>query len=151
MASSAHGKKHDLGILESPTATLKVFINLGAAIMNQYDGGSSEAFERRWIVHFQVTPNVCSEIWHRLDLSIGDPDDLLKKNAEPKHLLWALLLHATYQTEAVLSSKIQNGEGGHAIHEETFQKWAWYFIEKMSYLEFKIVSFAFGVNCCICY
>jgi hypothetical protein len=41
---------------------------------------------------------VCSELWNYIDPQ--DNDDL--KNAEPKHLFWALLFLTTYSMEPVL-------------------------------------------------
>jgi hypothetical protein len=67
-------------------------------------------------------------------LSEDEPDD---KIGEPCHLLWALLLLKTYETESVLAGLC----GG--VNEDTFHKWAWHFIEKISYLEHEVVSSCF--------
>jgi hypothetical protein len=105
------------------------FKALGAEIMRRHTAGAAEAFNTRWISYFGVEPEVCEDVWRRLDAD--EPDDWY---AEPVHLLWALLLVKTYETEAVLTGIC----GG--CHEDTFSKWAWHFLTKISYLEQEVVS-----------
>jgi hypothetical protein len=105
------------------------FKSLGAAIMSRHAAGSAAAFNARWMSFFGVEPEVCEEVWRYLDAD--EPED---QSAEPVHLLWALLLVKTYGTEAVLAGICGGG------HKETFSKWAWHFLEKISYLEPEVVS-----------
>ena len=51
-----------------------------------------------------------------------------------QHLLWALMLLKTYETEPGIASWV----GG--IDEKTLRKWAWVFIEEISFLEPEVVS-----------
>jgi hypothetical protein len=102
---------------------------LGSDIMTRSTGGSSPVFERRWIAHFGVEVFVCVDVWKRLRINKEGPE-----NAEPKHLLWALLLLKQYGTESDLAGKCEG------VDEQTFRKWSWIFIEKISYLEHEVVS-----------
>ena len=113
---------------------VKEFEQLGTEIMNR--GGTSNCkFEVRWISHFQVVPYVIAVVWEMLHIDTNGEED---KGSEPKHLLWALLLLKTYQSEAVLA-------GICGCHEDTFRKWSWNFILKISYLEHEVVS---CFSCC---
>lgn len=122
--SAAPNKKPRL----TADVTSEEFKSLGAEMMCRHTAGSTGAFSARWISYFGVEPEVCEDVWRRLD--VDDPDD---KYAEPVHLLWALLLAKTYETEAVLTGIC----GG--CHEDTFSKWAWHFLTKISYLEQEVV------------
>jgi hypothetical protein len=102
--------------------------------MNRFPGGNQRDFDSRWHSHFYAEPEVCADVWSRLDVSDTDPYAPDDRIAEPCHLLWCLLLLKTYNTEPVLSGLC----GG--IDEGTFSKWAWHFIEKVSYLEEEVVS-----------
>jgi hypothetical protein len=115
--------------------TVGEFTNLGAELMNRDSGGSdSKVFKERWTEHFFAEPVVLVDVWRRLKVDIeADPDSPDDKIAEPIHLLWALMLLKMYSTEAVLS-------GPCGVDEDTFRKWAWYVIEKVSYLEHEVVS-----------
>jgi hypothetical protein len=120
--------------------TPEEFEELGGTIMRR-ESEQKDAFKRRWASHFAVDPVVVSEVWKRLL-----PDLVQDRYAEPKHLLWAILFLTQYTNEADLAGKCG------AIHEDTFRKWAWLFVEKLSSLESEIVSeFAclFWLCCCI--
>jgi hypothetical protein len=114
--------------------TANEFAELGGVIMNWFPGGNQRDFDSRWHSHFYAEPEVCANVWSRLDVSNPNPDAPDDKIAESCHLLWCLLLLKTYNTEPVLSSLC----GG--IDEGTFSKWAWHFIEMVSYLEHEVVS-----------
>lgn len=116
------------------TVTAKDFREYGSDIMNRSLDGSQDVFEERWISHFGVEAEVCAEAWGRLDMDLAGPND---EAAKPYHLLWALLLLKTYNTESVLTGMC----GG--VDEDTIRKWAWDFIEKVSYLEPEVVSLKF--------
>ena len=53
---------------------------------------------------------------------------------KPTHLLWALLFLKTYSTEPTLASRV----GG--VDEQTFRKWAWFYLEGITRLKPKLVS-----------
>jgi hypothetical protein len=114
--------------------TASEFAELGGEIMNRFPGGNQGDFYSRWHSHFYAEPEVCADVWSRLDVNDTDPYAPDDRIAEPCHLLWCLLLLKTYNTEPVLSGLC----GG--IDEGTFSKWAWHFIEKVSYLEQEVVS-----------
>jgi hypothetical protein len=84
------------------------FKSLGAEIVRRHTAGAAEAFSLRWISYFGVKPEVREDAWRRLDAD--EPDDLF---AKPVHLLWALLLVKTYETEPVLAG-ICGGCQGHS-------------------------------------
>ena len=109
------------------------FAELGACIMNHFPSGNERDFNACWHSHFYAKPEVCTDVWSCLNINddLDAPDDRI---AEPSHLLWCLLLLKTYETEPVLSSLCSG------IDEDTFSKWAWHFIEKVSYLEHEVVS-----------
>jgi hypothetical protein len=120
----------------STDVTVEEFTTLGAELMNRDEGGSDgRVFQERWTQHFLAEPVVVADVWQRLAVDIeADPDAPDDKIAEPVHMLWALMLLKIYSTEAVLS-------GLCGVDEDTFRKWAWYMIEKVSYLEHEVVSF----------
>ena len=111
------------------------FVTIGADIMNRsppsiFSGGHSRAFNERWAAHFQVEPEVCENVWTRLDTTEFDGSD---EEGQPCHLLWLLVFLKTYATWPVISSMC----GG--IDEDTVSKWVWIFVCKISYLEFDVV------------
>ena len=91
----------------------------------------SRAFNERWTAHFHVEPEVCEDVWKRLEIVEFDG---IEEEGEPSHLLWAFLFLKTYATLSVLSSMC----GG--VDEDTISKWVWIFVSKISYLEFDVVS-----------
>jgi hypothetical protein len=124
----------------STNTSAKDFRELGADIMNRSTGGSEGIFDTRWIAHFGAEPEVCVEVWSRLEKD----DALFGPNGEeafPCHLLWALLFLKTYDTEPVLA-----GMCG-ACDEDTLRKWSWEFVEKVSDLEDQVVSLIIVTPC----
>jgi hypothetical protein len=121
----------------STDITAEEFAELGADFFNRVPGGNQRDFDGRWQAHFCAEPEVCADVWRRLEVDNIDLDAPDDKIAEPCHLLWALLLLKTYETESVLAGLC----GG--VDEDTFRKWAWHFIEKVSYLEHEVVSVYF--------
>ena len=53
--------------------------------------------------------------------------------AKPVHLLWALMFMKLYCSESVLAALA----GG--VHEQTFRKWSWYFVEEIANLQYKVI------------
>jgi hypothetical protein len=114
------------------------FEELGAELMIESQVATSQRdFDSRSQAHFCAEPEICADVWMRLNMDNADLDAPDDKIAEPCHLLWALLLLKTYKTESVLAGLC----GG--VDEDTFRKWAWHFIEKVSYLEHEVVSCLF--------
>lgn len=115
-----------------PTIEAVDFLELGALIMNRSKfEANKKSFEDRWTAHFQAKPLVIAEIWRLLE-EAGD------NRGHPAHLLWAFLWAKTYATEKVCAGLC--GDDGDPVHEDTFRDWAWYDIEKVSWLEFELVS-----------
>jgi len=122
--------------------TVEDFQQLGAELMNREvpnkltgdgEGPLWEKFEYRWAAHFHAEPEVCVDVWNRLQEDFDD-DDLMESQAQPEHLLWALLFLKTYETEPVLTGIC----GG--IHEDTLRKWVWFILFRTSCLEDQVVS-----------
>ena len=61
---------------------------------------------------------------------------VLLNRAKLVHLLWALAFLKLYCAEAVLAALV----GG--VHEQTFRKWAWFFVEEISTLQYTVICWA---------
>ena len=79
----------------------------------------------RFRAHFGTSPEICAVLWEMLDPIFG---------GLPKHLLWALMFLKLYCAESVMRTLA----GG--VHEQTFRKWAWTYIDAISELQYKVVS-----------
>lgn len=88
-------------------------------------------FHRRFKEQFGVTPEVCAKLWTLLD-----PYATMANAVKPCHLLWALVFLKQYNTESNASSAVGGPD------EKTYRKWVWHFVEAISYLESRVVSFA---------
>ncbi|GKZ00550.1 hypothetical protein MPSEU_001007400 [Mayamaea pseudoterrestris] len=84
--------------------------------------------DRRFRSTFGTTPAICSILWDKLD-----PERFIHKRAEPKHLLWGLMLMKLYLPERAIVSLA----GG--VDEKTFSKWSWLFIDQISFLETQVI------------
>ena len=121
---------YDPALLDDPPAALTLFKEIGGDIMSRSPlDGSQEVFETRWISHFEAVPEVCVQTWAYLQIDLSVEEDW---NSNPRHLLWAYLLLKTYASESVLSAICK-------CHKDTFRKYAWQFINKLSFLEFELV------------
>ena len=89
---------------------------------------SEKQTEREWRSLFGTTSVVAAEIWNRIDIPAP-----YNARAEPKHLLYALVLLHKYPTDKA-AAKIVN------CHCNTFRKWAWIFIEAIFNLHQNVVS-----------
>ena len=79
---------------------------------------------RRFRSNFGTSPEICSNVYARI---LFQRKAYLPGNVAPKHLLWALHLMKTYDTENVIA--------GHCdTDEKTFRFWAWLMIAEMSRL-----------------
>ena len=104
------------------------FVAIGNDLMNRSGDGSSDTFARRFKSHFGTRPEICADIWLRLD------PPSLPAGAKIVHLLWALMLLKVYATESVNCSVV----GG--VDEQTWRYWSWFFVDAVSQLEPDIVS-----------
>jgi hypothetical protein len=91
----------------------------------EVSSGSSEKFKRRWASHFACNPLVIAVVWSL----IGQEDELL----EPQHILWAVMLLTQYSSDSDLAGKCEG------VHEDTFQKWSWHYINLIASLESDVV------------
>jgi hypothetical protein len=72
---------------------------------------------------------VVADVWNRIEA-----DGEILKGAEPKHLLWALVLLKVYQSDEVHCALV----GWPSV--PTFGKYAWYFIERIADLKDDIIK-----------
>ena len=115
------------------------FIAEGNDIMQKSRRVSARTTDSRFCAHFGTSAVVCVDLWNM----IGPID-----GRKPVHLLWGLMLLKLYCAESVLCTLA----GG--VHEQTFRKWAWLFVNKISELQYRVVSghgevsFSFNFYCC---
>ena len=83
---------------------------------------TSEKVEIRFIALYGLCPRMTSVLWYRLVSAAEKDSSLLPPNAQPYHLLWALLLMKCYNNEH-LNAHITD------VDEKTFRKWSWILIE----------------------
>ena len=103
------------------------FRSEGNDIMKRSRRVSARTEDARFRAHFGTSPNVCCDLWNK----IGGNNI---EGAKPVHLLWALMLLKLYCAESVLCTLA----GG--VHEQTFRKWAWLFVNEISELQYTKVS-----------
>lgn len=123
--------------------TLDDFLEEGAEIMRRSPPSllkskketTTATFEGRWTSHFNAEPKVCLDLWNRLQQTSFDGID--DANEQPRHLLWACLFLQVYAVENVLAGMCE-------CDEETFKLYAMRFVEKISYLEFDVVSYCWS-------
>lgn len=108
--------------------TAALFNDLGMELLHRSSSDVSLTSDRRFRSTFGTTPEVCAVIWNMLD-----PYSTMEDAASPKHLLWALMFLKVYAKESIHCAMV----GG--VDEKTFRKWAWYFVEHISYLEAEVV------------
>lgn len=109
------------------------FRNLGNDIMrrNRKSGSMSKLEDLRFRSHFGTSLIVCLDLWNMIDPIEG---------GKPFHLLWALMLLKLYCAESVLCSLA----GG--VHEQTFRKWAWLYVEEISNLQYRVILWSNRFN-----
>jgi hypothetical protein len=72
---------------------------------------------------------ICAELWNLINPVLS-----VSRNAQPKHLLWALLLMKQYSTEEVNVRLVGGADN------KTYRKWSWLFIEAIANLKASVVS-----------
>jgi hypothetical protein len=105
------------------------FLHLGRSIMKMHCKLADATEKARFHASFGTSPEVCSVLWEMLD-----PREEIDRYALPQHLLWALMFLKLYCSERVNRMIV-------GVDEDTFRKWAWLFVEAISYLEDSVVSF----------
>ena len=77
---------------------------------------------------FGTGPNICAVLWMQITEIMAIP-----KGGKIVHLLWPLMFLKLYCAEAVLAALA----GG--VHEQTFRKWAWFFVDAISNLQYSTI------------
>ena len=97
------------------------FIATGRPIITHHGRPLAERTEHgKFKSFFGASAEVCFDLWYRLDPTVN-----ISRYAEPKHLLWALMLVKVYAFENALAKLA-------GCDEKTFRKWAWLFLEEIS-------------------
>ena len=63
----------------------------------------NNTFNRRWKSSFGAPPEVCCELWNKID-----PYKTMPAGVDPKHILWALLFLTVYDTEHNSAQRLGN-------------------------------------------
>jgi hypothetical protein len=72
---------------------------------------------------------ICSIVWGMII-----SDTVLVNSAKPVQMLWAFMFMKLYCSKSVLAVLA----GG--VHEQTFRKWAWYFVELIADLQYRVIK-----------
>ena len=105
----------------------EAFLLMGDEMMSRRCQVMARTRHSRFHATFDTSPNVCAILWSMIDLA------MMPKGAKAFHMMWALMLLKLHCAESVLSSLA----GG--VHEETFRKWSWCFVEAISHLQCKVI------------
>ena len=103
-------------------------------MMRRHKKPPSLSNSMRFRATFGASPEISSEIWNMID---DEEDYELPRLAKPKHLLWGLMFLKMYCSEAV-HCIIAGGDDG-PVHEQTFRKWSWCFVELISILQDRVI------------
>lgn len=76
-----------------------------------------------------------ARLWFLLEDSFVSSGDVLPRGATKERMLWGLYLVKSYPPNDETGASMCGG-----IDEKTYRKWAWWFIEELSYLETQLVS-----------
>ena len=110
-------------------ATLEArFLNEGRVLMARRNRVAAKTEISRFRSMFGTGPNICALLWKRISSSTSIPN-----GGKTVHLLWALMLLKLYCAESVLATLA----GG--VHEQTFRKWSWWFVEAISNLQYSVI------------
>lgn len=115
-----------------------VFRHHGLTILgsNPKRCNSQKIANRRFRSLFGTSWEICADIWN--DLVEMEHSVMAMRGVQNYHLLWALMLLKTYQTESILGGMCRGAT------EKTFRKWSWSFVEAVADLSYaKVKKFAF--------
>ena len=93
----------------------------------------SNPASRRWMHFHGVSPDICCDVWKRLDVVNTMAAEGIN-GSQPKHLMWALYFLKVYGKEE------DNANYAGGIDQQTFRKWTHIFVEAISFLESSVVS-----------
>ena len=111
-----------------PFAAAALFRQLGLEIMKRKKRCTAKTEAMQYKATFGTSPTICETIWCLILI-----ETTLMAGAKPVHLLWALMFMKLYCSESVLAALA----GG--VHEQTFRKWSWYFVEEIANLQYKVI------------
>jgi hypothetical protein len=77
---------------------------------------------------FGATPEVIARAWYLIEEGF----DIMPRGATKERFLWGLLLLKSYGTTKNMASRC-------GCNKDTFRKWAWFFLEELSFLEDMVV------------
>lgn len=103
------------------------FLNLGNEIMGRQNRVAAKTMNTRFRASFGTSPTVCANLWSKLI-----SHELMPEKGKPIHLLWALMFLKLYCSEPVLAAIA-------GVHEQTFRKWAWSFVDAISDLQYFVI------------
>eukprot|EP00171_Calliarthron_tuberculosum_P007915 IDg7915t1 len=103
------------------TSYAAIFDGIGDLVFRKAHGVRRQVRLRRFRALFGLQPNVIARVWVLLS-------DKVPRNAQPRHLMWALLFLKVYATEHV--NRMLTG-----ADEKPFRKWAWCFVKLISGLQ----------------
>lgn len=106
-------------------------IDVAKNMLHRSGHGSDLVFERRFRSHFGASPKVVAYTWDLLRQKDVDLD----AGATIDRFMWSLFLLKCYSTEEINCSHL------FGVDEKTFRKWAWFFIDQISFLEADVVSY----------
>ena len=110
----------------------EVFLSLGLKLIGR-NGVVTDSQMIRYRSVFGTNPTVISITWNMID------EDGLDPSAKPVHILWAYMFLKIYASKAVNALLCSGANEGKPVNKETFRKWSWYFVEKISILHNKVI------------
>ena len=113
------------------------FLNAGSFYINNRRTGGKQVSQRVFKSHFRLSPQACSDLWHRL-VCHTQPDmvqrDVTFSSVKgTTHLLWVLHYAFVYSSEDVVSSFF-------GVTPKTFRKYVWAMFTFLNKMSPKIVS-----------
>ena len=108
--------------------TAEEFLRLGNELTRRCRRPIHKTEMGRFRAVFGAGPNICTIVWGKILAQTA-----LENGAMPVHMLWAFMFMKLYCAESVLATLA----GG--VHEQTFRKWSWYFVEKIANLQYTVI------------
>jgi hypothetical protein len=112
-----------------PTVLEARFLEEGRIMMARRTGVVAKTEMSCFRAMFGTGPKICAILWTRISSTMTIPSGAGKL----VHLLWSLMFLKLYCSESVLASLA----GG--VHEQTFRKWAWWFVDAISNLQYSVI------------
>jgi hypothetical protein len=120
--------------MDIPTITRDSFANIAREMFDKntgYSNKTTKALDKEICESLIGTSyEICSELWNLINPSEVE----LLQNAQPIHLLWALLFLKCYCIEPILTRVVGGVDG------KTFRQWTWLFVGAIAALKPRVVS-----------